>query len=138
MTSATKNKKIFFLSIFLIPSLLCLGFYYFAIRKPLSEGRRDIFVKLPHYGPSEFNGTDSAFYKLPSFELINQLNVKIDAATIENKIFVISVSKVNSAEANQIAAQLYRAQDKLSYLLKSVLLSKISNNSCCLPAAICQ
>jgi protein SCO1/2 len=127
MTSATKNKKIFFLSIFLIPSLLCLGFYYFAIRKPLSEGRRDIFVKLPHYGPSEFNGTDSVFYKLPSFELINQLNEKIDSETIENKIFVISVSKVNSAEANQIAAQLYRAQDKLSYLKKEFKIITVLN-----------
>jgi protein SCO1/2 len=128
MTSATKNKKLFFFSIFLIPSLLCLGFYYFAIRKPLTEGRRNIFVKLPHYGPAEFNGTDSVFYKLPSFELINQNNQKIDAVSLTNKIFVIGISNFNSAEANQIAAQLYRAQDKLSYLKKEFKIITVLNN----------
>jgi protein SCO1/2 len=113
-----RNKKIFFFSIFLIPSLLCLGFYYFAIRKPLTQGRKNIFIKLPHYGPSQFNGEDSTFYKIPAFDFANQTNEVISNITLENKIFVIGVTNYNSNQANQIAAQLYRAQDKLSYLKK--------------------
>jgi protein SCO1/2 len=120
MTKGTdsRNKKIFFFSIFLIPSLLCLGFYYFAIRKPLSKGRKNIFVKLPHYGPAQLNGKDSSFYTLPSFKFINQIDQEISPSTLKNKIYVIGVVNFNSTQANQMGAQLYRVQDKLSYLKK--------------------
>jgi protein SCO1 len=126
-SNQTRNKKIFFFSIFLIPSLLCLGFYYFAIRKPLTQGRKNIFVKLPHYGPSQFNGKDSTFYVLPDFKFVNQSNEVISNTTIKNKIYVIGVANFNSNQANQIAAQLYRAQDKLSYLKKDFKIVTVLN-----------
>jgi protein SCO1/2 len=123
----TRNKKIFFFSIFLIPSLLCLGFYYFAIRKPLTQGRKNIFVKLPHYGPAQFNGKDSSFYMLPSFKFVNHNNEEIGSDALKNKIYVIGVAKFNSNQANQMAAQLYRAQDKLSYLKKDFKIITVLN-----------
>ena len=106
---------------------MCLGFYYFAIRKPLTQGRKNIFVKLPHYGPSQFNGKDSTFYVLPDFKFVNQSNEVISNTTIKNKIYVIGMANFNSNQANQIAAQLYRAQDKLSYLKKDFKIVTVLN-----------
>ena len=126
-SSHNRNKKIFFFSIFLIPSLLCLGFYYFAIRKPLTQGRKNIFVKLPHYGPAQFNGKDTTFYIKPNFKFVNQINEEIGSANLKNKILVIGVAKFNSSQANQMAAQLYRAQDKLSYLKKDFKIVTVLN-----------
>jgi protein SCO1/2 len=123
----TRNKKIFFFSIFLIPSLLCLGFYYFAIRKPLTQGRTNIFVKLPHYGPTQLLDGDSVFYTLPSFKFVNQNGEEVSSRTLKNKIYVIGVANFNSSQADQIAAQLYRAQDKLSYLKKDFKLITVMN-----------
>jgi protein SCO1/2 len=123
----TRNKKIFFFSIFLIPSLLCLGFYYFAIRQPLTQGRKNIFVKLPHYGPAQFNGKDSTFYALPAFKFVNHANQEISSTALKNKIYVIGVANFNSNQANQMAAQLYRAQDKLSYLKKDFKIITVLN-----------
>jgi len=106
---------------------LCLGFYYFAIRKPLTQGRKNIFVKLPHYGPAQFNGKDSSFYMLPSFKFVNHNNEEIGSDALKNKIYVIGVAKFNSNQANQMAAQLYRAQDKLSYLKKDFKIITVLN-----------
>lgn len=130
MASSISNKKIFFISLFLIPSLLCLGFYYFAIRKPLSQGRTNIFVKLPHYGPAVVDSSsgDSVFYTIPKFNFINQLNKEVSTATLENKIYIIGVNNYNSQEANQVAAQLYRVQDKLSYLKKDFKIITVLSN----------
>ena len=122
MTKSTHtwNKKIFFFSIFIIPSLLCLGFYYFAIRKPLTQGRTNIFVKLPHYGPAQLaeNNKDSVFYKIPYFNFVNQQAKEVSSVALKNKIFVIGVTDYNGQNADKLAAQLYRVQDKLSYLKK--------------------
>jgi protein SCO1/2 len=129
MTKNTTNKKVFFFSIFLIPSLLCLGFYYFAIRKPLTEGRTNIFVKLPHYGPATLaaNSKDSSFYQIPNFSFQNQLGNVVSSISLKNKIFIIGVSDYNGQNADQIAAQLYRVQDKLSYLKKDFQIITVLN-----------
>lgn len=130
MSENTTNKKIFFFSIFLIPSLLCLGFYYFAIRKPLTQGRTNIFVKLPHYGPAQFDpGKDSIFYTLPDFSFYNQKHESVNQTKLLNKIYIISISNFNSEASNQLAAQLYRVQDKLSYLKKDFQIITVLNTT---------
>jgi protein SCO1/2 len=135
MAPSISKKKFFFLSLFIIPSLLCLGFYYFAIRKPLSKGRTNIFVKLPHYGPATANGNnkDSVFFEIPSFEFVNQLNQELSTKSLEHKIYIIGVCDYNSEKANQVAAQLYRVQDKLSYLKKEfkiiTVLNRVGNDT---------
>lgn len=129
MTKSSLNKKVFFFSIFLIPSLLCLGFYYFAIRKPLTQGKTNIFVKLPHYGPAQLaaNNKDSVFYKIPAFNFINQAGQEISASTLTNKIFIIGSTNYNGEKADQLAAQLYRVQDKLNYLKKDFQIITVLN-----------
>jgi len=131
MSNSPKNKKIFFFSIFLIPSLLCLGFYYFAIRKPLSQGRRNIFIKLPHYGPAQANanGKDSVFYTLPEFSFHNHLKKEYSTNALKNKIYIIAVVNASSKEADQLAAQLYRVQDKLNYLKKDFQIITVLKNT---------
>jgi protein SCO1/2 len=135
MTESTTNKKIFFFSIFIIPSLLCLGFYYFAIRKPLTQGKTNIFVKLPHYGPAKLaeNQKDSIYYQIPSFNFVNQQGSKVNFTALKNKIFVIGVTDYNGQNADQLAAQLYRVQDKLNYLKKDfqivIVLNKIGSDT---------
>ncbi|HRG57954.1 MAG TPA: SCO family protein [Bacteroidia bacterium] len=129
MIKNNKNKKVFFLSIFIIPSLLCLGFYYFAIRKPLSKGKTNIFVKLPHYGTASINSSgDSIFYCIPEFLFTNQYNKKVNSESLKDKIFIICVSNYNDDVSNQMAAQLYRVQDKLSYLKKDFKIINVLKN----------
>ena len=108
---------------------MCLGFYYFAIRKPLTQGRTNIFVKLPHYGPASIapNSKDSTFYQIPNFQFQNQLGKEVSSTSLKNKIFIIGVSDYNGQNADQIAAQLYRVQDKLSYLKKDFQIITVLN-----------
>lgn len=129
-SNLNRNKKIFFFSIFLIPSLLCLGFYYFAIRKPLTQGRTNIFVKLPHYGPAKLaqNNIDSVYFKIPSFGFTNQMGDDVSTNSLVNKIFVIGVTEYNNEKADKLAAQLYRVQDKLSYLKKDFQIITVLNH----------
>lgn len=130
MIKNNKNKKVFFLSIFIIPSLLCLGFYYFAIRQPLSKGKTNIFVKLPHYGPHTINQSmgDSVFYTIPDFSLINQSAKEVSTSSLNNKIFIMSMSSYDAEASNQLGAQLYRVQDKLSYLKKDFKIITVLKN----------
>jgi hypothetical protein len=120
MSSGKTSQKLFFASIFIIPSLLCLGFYYFAIREPISKGKRNIFVKLPHYGPASVVNGDSVFYKIPEIELSNSQGERLLAAAIENKMVIYNCADPHQKQSIQLASQLYRIQDKLSYLKKDL------------------
>lgn len=108
---------------------MCLGFYYFAIRKPLTQGRTNIFIKLPHYGPAHLaeNKIDSVFYKIPNFNFVNQLGNEVSPSALKNKIYIIGVTNYNGQNADQLAAQLYRVQDKLSYLKKDFQIITVLN-----------
>jgi protein SCO1/2 len=106
-----------------------LGFYYFAIRKPLTQGRTNIFVKLPHYGPAKLadKSKDSVFYQIPDFYFVNQQAMEVSTRSLKNKIFIVGVTNYNGQKADQLAAQLYRVQDKLSYLKKDFQIVTVLN-----------
>lgn len=112
--------KIFYFSIFIIPSLLCLGFYYFAIRKPLTTGKTNIFVLLPHYGPAKLEpgSTDSVFYTVPPFQSKGVDGTIVSTETLKNQIYLVSFLNSKDLESTQISSQLYRVQAKLGHLKK--------------------
>jgi protein SCO1 len=122
---STKNssrfgRRVFLLAAFLVPSVLCLGFYYLVIREPLKHGK-EIFVKLPHYGPAELspNGIDSIFYQLPEFEFINQEQESVGINELSDKVYSLNFFCTNCDQiSSKLAAQFFIAQKKLHYLRK--------------------
>lgn len=125
MSSGKAGQKVFFASIFIIPSLLCLGFYYFVIRDPITKGKKNIFVKLPHYGPSSLVNNDSVFYQIPLFGFSNDQSSGISEEELKNKIVIYSCMDPHQKQSIQLASQLFRIQDKLSYLKKHLLIITI-------------
>lgn len=130
-TKQNLSKRLFFLGIFIVPSFLCLGFYYFIIRKPLTENKKNIFIKLPHYGTKSLaaNGKDTTFYKISTFSFLNENGEVVNNASYKNKIFVINFFETNNSTSTPaLASQLYRVQDKLSYLKKYFGILSITTN----------
>lgn len=135
MSKGTVNKKLITFFVFIIPSLLCLGLYFFVIRKPFTKANSGIFIKLPHYGPATIqpNSADSSFYTLPEFSFINQNNDTVSSVNLNDKFFVLGVVKYNSTQANQLAAQLYTLQKKLKAYKNDfqfiILMTELPNDS---------
>jgi protein SCO1/2 len=118
--SSSSGRRVFLLMLFLVPSVLCLAFYYFAIRKPLTTGK-PIFKKLAHYGPSYLanNGVDSVFHKIPEFNFINQDGNEVSSKTLKGKFFAVNFFFTSCQTiCPKMATQLFRVQDKLHYMRK--------------------
>lgn len=125
------KRRVFLLIFFLVPSLLCLTFYYFGIRKPFTEGGK-IFKALPHLG--KFTGTvakgDSIFEPVKNFKMINQLGQNTDQNSLNNRFYLLSFVDANCSEdCKAVLFQLSRAQEKLHYLRKSFQIVTLVNGT---------
>jgi hypothetical protein len=130
--SPPAKRRVFLFFFFLVPSLLCLGFYYFGIRRPFTEGGK-IFKPLPHLG--KFKGTssngDSLFEPVSHF-IIQDLNRQyIHQDELQNKFYLLSfVDDTCSKDCKAVLFQLSRAQEKLHYLRKSFqIVTMVKSNS---------
>ena len=127
-----KIKKTLFLStLFILPALFSLLFYYFVIRKPILEGNTKIYLKLPYYGSKKLVGTDTTFLKIQNFEGLTQDSVLLNNEDVflKNKLIVIScLDSLNTDGSNRISSQFIRTQDKLKFIKNFRIVSLCNYN----------
>lgn len=118
--SSSPRRRVFLILLFFIPGILCLSFYYFFIRKPLTSGA-PLFKKLPHYGQAYLadNGKDSVYHKIPAFSFINQDGKELSSTTLNGKMYAANFFFTTCQTiCPKMATQMFRIQDKLNYLNK--------------------
>lgn len=119
-TNTNKSRKrVFVLLLFVFPSLLCLGFYFFSIRKPLSSGKNSLFIKLPYLKIGESGLNDSVAFTLANCG-VNSLQKELTSVGGEQSFFYLLHFYCNECdeESRQTMALLLTAKEKLNYLKK--------------------
>lgn len=123
------KRRVFLFTLFLVPSALCLTFYYFGIRKPFTEGGK-VFKSLPHYGRFVGLNTagDSIFESVTDFQMLDLRQETVNQASLNNKFYLLSfVDDSCSEDCKAVLFQLSRAQEKLHYLRKGFQIVTIVN-----------
>ncbi len=118
--SSSSRRRVFLILLFIIPGTLCLGFYYFFIRKPLTSGT-PLFKKLPHYGQAYLadNGKDSVYHQVPPFSFVNQDGKVLSSETLKGKMYAANFFFTTCQTiCPKMSTQMFRIQDKLHYLSK--------------------
>ena len=116
--SSPSRRRVFLILLFFIPGILCLSFYYFFIRKPLTTGA-PLFKQLPHYGQAYLadNGKDSVFHKVSAFSFVNQDGKELSSSTLKGKMYAANFFfSTCQTICPKMATQMFRIQDKLHYL----------------------
>jgi len=118
--SSSPRRRVFLILLFIIPGILCLAFYYFFIRKPLTTGA-PLFKKLPHYGQAYLadNGKDSVYHKVAPFSFVDQNGKEMSSNTLQGKMYAANFFFTTCQTiCPKMATQMFRIQDKLHYLSK--------------------
>lgn len=113
------KKSLFLITLFILPTVFSLFFYYFVIRKPITERNTDIYIKLPYYGPRKLEGKDTVYFTLQKFEGLTQDSTLLNSEDpfLQNKLIAVSCLDALDADgSNRISSQFIRAQDKLKFL----------------------
>jgi protein SCO1/2 len=124
------KKWVLLFAIFILPIIFCFGFYYYKIRKPITEKDTTIFKKLPYFGPKELaaNGTDTIYHVVPPFAFTNQDGKIITDKDYNGKIYVAEFFFVSCQTiCPRMAANLFNAQKKLNYIKDFRILSHTVN-----------
>ncbi len=121
------KKGMFMVSLFLFPALLCLGFYFFVIRKPLTENKVAIYLTLPHFGSGSLaqNRIDSLYESVTPDGLIDSEGTPVNTESMQGKIYVahfFCADKRN--DYLKTGALLLKVQKELSYLKTFFVLSQ--------------
>lgn len=118
--SRTRPSKIVgLLLFFLAPGILCLVFYFFVIRKPLTEGDKPIFISLPHYGPSQLaaNGKDTLYHRIKPWKMVNQEGAVFGSEDLKGKVYVADFIFTRCQTiCPKMTANLYRVQERTNHL----------------------
>lgn len=126
--SATRRRVFLFL-VFLVPSLLCLSFYYFVIREPLKNGAK-IYKSLPHFGPASLSDSgDSIFFLVRNIVLQDSKNILTDHIERGHERALV-ILPASEDQAKPFLAQLFRVQEKVHYLRRQFQINSISPDSC--------
>lgn len=119
------KKTGFLVALFVVPTVLCLMFYYFIVRKPLVNGNAGkLYKHLPIYGerttkPNDKGGVDTVYHTLPPFTLTDQNNLPRGTKDYQDKIFVADFFFASCKTiCPKMATNLIVAQKKLKYLNK--------------------
>jgi protein SCO1/2 len=128
--NATKKgsgkKGLFLVAFFLGPGLICLAFYFYAIRKPLTENKVSIFNKLEHYGPKTIatGQKDTIYYSAGGFSFKNANGQVTTDKMYADKFYVAHFfCDISSEYALKTGSQLLRVQKGLGYLKNFAILS---------------
>ncbi len=125
------KKRLFFISLFILPAMFSIAFYWFVIRKPIVTNNAALYKALAYFGPKTLiNQKDTQYYTVADFQL-KKLNGSIfDSRELEGKIYTINFIDINNTkESIAKAAELLRVQKKLAFLKIVKHLSVIVNDN---------
>lgn len=129
--NANTRKILFLFACFLLPALLCFGFYYFVIRKPIVNKDASIFKSLPIIGERDIDPLtkDTIYHTIPAFQLINENNELFDSRELDGKIYVADFFFTTCKSiCPKMSSEMARVQKKLSYLKKNFHLVSFTVN----------
>ncbi len=110
--------------LFTLPSILCLSFYFFVIRKPFTENKTPIFKRLNYYGPKKILNNDTVYFKVENFKALTQSGEIFGEDIIgQNSLIISFVDYNDNLTTPRVLGQLYSAQEKLKHLKQTKLIS---------------
>ena len=90
-TSNGAKKPLFFITLFIVPSAICLLFYAVVIRKPIVNKDTAVFKKLPYFGIVQappLPEADSIYHTIGNFSFIDQYNRPLSSKDLDGKIYI--------------------------------------------------
>jgi len=124
MSTSKKSSRKWLLFLFTLPSILCLSFYFFVIRKPFTENEKPIFNKLNYFGKKTIKDNDTVYFAIDNFEALTQNGEPFGADIVGKYSFVASFVNYNDKMTTpRVLGQLYAAQEKMKHLKETYLVS---------------